>query len=135
MSARILALLESGDSAVHVIDSLELSKYEIVRCTNFTEAITILKGEHNIDLIISEVHLQNGGNIYDFMRWVRDNPSTKDVPFVLFSLNPSNLAKYLEDGTRTTARLLGANRYISMETFDSASFRRQIASHLPDEIQ
>jgi len=77
-------------------------------------------------MIISDIHLQNGGNVFDFLRWVKKNPSTTDTPFVLLSVEPSKTAKFIEDGLRTTARLLGATKYILMETFDSDEFRKQI---------
>jgi len=77
-------------------------------------------------MIISDIHLQNGGNVFDFVRWVKKNPGTMDIPFVMLSVEPSRTAKYVEDGLRTTARLLGVRKYILMEKFDSEEFREHI---------
>ena len=42
------------------------------------------------------------------------------------------MALHLEDGVRTSARMLGAAKYISMASFDSEAFRTQIDAVLPD---
>jgi len=80
----------------------------------------------NVDLIISDVHLENGGSVFDFLRVVKWSERTAAIPFVLFSLKPTSVAKYLADGTRITARILGAVKYIEMDIFDSARFQQEI---------
>lgn len=112
------SLAESGHT-VHVVDT-------------FTKAMMIFEQPHAIDLIISDVHLENGGNVFDFLRWIKKNPLTKDIPFVMFSSQPTEMAKHLEDGIRTSSRMLGAAMYISMKNFDSDEFRKLIDSLLPD---
>ncbi len=131
MHALILALHEEDQNAQQVTQTLKLSGHGVIESKNFTHAITVLNSQH-VDLIISDVHLENGGNVFDFLRWVKKNPSTKDTPFVLFSSKPTPKAKYFEDGLRTTARMLGAALYITMEIFDSDEFRKQIDSLLPE---
>ena len=132
MGARILALFEKDDQTRQVVICLRNVGYTVVVCQTFTEAITRLTGPRNIDLVISDVHLENGGNVFDFLRWVRNYaPPIAGLPFVLFSFQPSPLAKHLEDGVRTTARLLGAAHYIAMDTFDSDKFSKQIEELLP----
>jgi len=132
--ALILALHEDNQNAQQVTRSLKLSGHGVIESLSFTHAITVLNNQH-VDLIISDVHLENGGNVFDFLRWVKKNPSTKDTPFVLFSSEPTTRAKYFEDGLRTTARMLGAALYITMEIFDSDEFRKQIDSLLPIQEQ
>lgn len=133
MCPQILALLEEDENCQQVVESLMRSGHTIVRAPNFTNAMAILQNEQ-FELIISDVHLENGGNVFDFLKWVKKNPATHDTPFVLFSSRPSPLAKYIEDGVRTTARILGASLYITMEIFDSNEFRRQIDFLLPDQV-
>jgi CheY-like chemotaxis protein len=84
-----------------------------------------------VALIISDVHLENGGSVFDFLRWVKRHPIIRATPFVLFSCTPTSIAKYLEDGLKTSSRLLGAAKYITMDRFDSDEFNRQIDSLLP----
>jgi CheY-like chemotaxis protein len=129
--ALILALHEEDQHAQQVTRSLKLSGHGVIESKNFTHAIKVLNNQH-VDLIISDVHLENGGNVFDFLRWAKKNPTTKDTPFVLFSFEPTPKAKYFEDGLRTTARMLGAAMYITLEVFDSDEFRKQIDSLLPE---
>ncbi len=130
MEAQILALLEHVGPMKQVTDSLEHFGYKILKAHNFATAMDILK-QREVDLIIGDVHLQNGGSIFDFMRWVRGDPHMQGIPFVCFSNEPVEVAKYLSDGVRTAARALGASRYITMEKFDAVLFRNEIEWLLP----
>lgn len=132
MHALILTLHEDNKNSQQVAESLKRSGHNVILCQSFTEALGVLADTH-VDLIISDVHLENGGSVFDFLRWVRRNPPTGKTPFVLFSSRPTALAKYLEDSVRTSARLLGAAMYITMEDFDADEFRKQIDSLLPVE--
>ncbi len=134
MGAQILALLELDENSHQVVECLKQSGHNVVACKNFTRAIGVLREKH-IDLIVSDVHLENGGNVFDFLKWVKSNPSTRFTQFVMFSCRPTEMAKYIEDGVRTTARLLGAAMYITMDDFDSDKFRQQIDSLLPAKDQ
>src|ERR1700730_13404349 len=87
----------------------------------------------DFDLIVSDVHLQNGGSVFDFLRWVKGDPHLRTVPFVCFSAEPPEVSKYLADGIRTAARALGAARYITMEHFDSSAFLHEIEWLMPQE--
>ena len=130
MAALIIALLEHPEQHAQVTGCLEQAGHEVVVVDSFPRAKAILK-DHSFDLIISEVHLENGGSVFDFLKWVKSIPTLLPIPFVLVSLRPTKLAKYLADGVMTTARMFGAAKYISMDTFDSAVFAREIAEVLP----
>jgi CheY-like chemotaxis protein len=132
--ALILALHEAENNSNQVVNSLKESGHNVLLAKNYIDAISILQRQH-VDLIISDVHLENGGNVFDFLRWVKKNNSTKNTPFVLFSSEPTARAKFLEDGLRTAARMLGASLYLTMEMFDSDEFRKQIDSLLSAEEQ
>ncbi|MBC7997870.1 MAG: response regulator [Leptolyngbya sp.] len=130
MQSRILIVLELEETATSVAESFKTSGYKVTLCKDFTAAKKILDSK-NIALIIADVHPENGGSVYDFIRYAKKNPSTQAIPFILFSLQPTRLAKYLEDGVRTTARLLGCDMYLSMEYFDQEKFQMGIESFLP----
>lgn len=132
MPARILALLERDENQHQVVESLTLSGHKVIACDTFTKAVAILQQQHAIDMIISDVHLENGGNVFDFLRWLKLNPVAHGTLLVLFSFQPTALAKHLEDGVRTSARMLGVATYITMNSFDSEEFRKQIDSLLPE---
>ena len=125
LHALILALHEDDEHSYKVADGLTKSGHTVILSKNFPHAISVLKEKH-VDMIISDIHLQNGGNVFDFLRWVRKNPSTQETPFVMLSSAPSKTAKFIEDGLRTSARLLGVTKYITMENFDSDGFCKQI---------
>ena len=134
MPALILALHENKRNADQVTESLRRSGFKVLETSSFAKAIIMLQTQ-SVDLILSDVHLENGGSVFDFLRWVKKNPSTKATPFVLFSSDPTAVAKFFEDGVRTSARMLGASMYITMEVFDAEEFRKQIDSLLPLELK
>lgn len=137
MCAQILALLEQDENSALVIESLNQSGHTVLAAANFRDAISMLEAKRldAVVLIISDVHLENGGNVFDFLKWIRKNPQTEHTPFVMFSSRPTEAAKYMEDGLRTAARILGTSLYITMNIFDSVEFRRQIDSLLPRSDQ
>ncbi|MBS2011121.1 MAG: response regulator [Cyanobacteria bacterium SZAS TMP-1] len=135
MSARILALLEKDESSQEVAASLADVGHIVQVVSSFADAIQILQAKEHIDLVISDVHLENGGNVFDFLRWVQERPSQLgDVAFVLFSCRPTPMAKHLEEGLRIASRMLGAAQYISMERFDGTKLREQIKLLLPPSV-
>jgi CheY-like chemotaxis protein len=125
MSARILALLEHPEPLRLVVNCLEKFGHTVFQANNFATAMDTLR-QQEVELIIGDVHLQNGGSIFDFMRWTRGDPHLHGVPFVCFSTEPVEIPKYLSDGVRTAARALGAARYITMENFDPVALRQEI---------
>jgi len=132
--ALILTLHEDDENSAQVAESLKQSGHNVLLSKSFPHALRLLAVQH-VDLIISDVHLENGGSVFDFLRKVKKNPLTKDTPFVLFSSEPTSKAKFLEDGLRTTARILGASMYITMKVFDPVEFCKQINSLLPVDIE
>ncbi|HEY9681057.1 MAG TPA: response regulator [Oculatellaceae cyanobacterium] len=130
MAALIIALLEHSEHGAQVAGCLEQVGYEVVVVGSYPRAKAILQ-EHTFDLIISDVHLENGGSVFDFLKWVKSEPVLHSIPFVLLSVQPTKLAKYLADGVQTAARMFGAAKYITMEEFASADFVQQIGELLP----
>lgn len=65
MTALILALLEDHDNSLQVKACLESSGHEVFLVEDFTTAKERFN-LHKFDLIISDVHLQNGGDVFDF---------------------------------------------------------------------
>lgn len=127
MCARILVLLEKHEESHQVHRCLVLAGHQVVLTSTFDEAIAVLR-EKQFNLIISEVHLENGGSVFDFLRWVRTHRAIGEIPFVLLTTKSTQIGKYLEDGVRTTARMLGASRFIVMDSFNANEFRKQIDS-------
>ncbi len=108
-----------------MIECLQSAGHTVIACKSFRAAINHIEGAP-IALIISDVHLENGGSVFDFLKWVRINASTRETPFVMFSCNQTVRAMHFEDGIRTAARILGATKYIAMKEFDREAFSEQI---------
>ena len=132
LCAQILALLESDENSQRVVACLKTLGHSIIAPTRYTEAIIFLK-KTKVNLVISDVHLENGGSVFDFLKWIRTNNVTSTTPFILYSCSPTEPAKYVEDALKTTSKLLGANLYLSMESFDSEHFGKQIQRALEDK--
>lgn len=129
MNALILTLIEEPANSKQVMDCLKESGHEVRVVDCFVKAKTHLLSQR-FDLIVSDVHLENGGNVFDFLSYVKSNELTSEIPFALFSLRPTPKAKYLADGVRMAAHALGADEYIEMEDFDRARFQDRVNSLL-----
>lgn len=130
MTAKILITMEHEKQRKLIGDCLEGVGHEVVKVDTFHNAMEFLR-KTTFDLIISDVHLQNGGSVFDFLRWVKGDPNMCATPFVCFSAEPPEIGKYLSDGVRTAARALGAARYVSMTDFDGPLLLREIEWLLP----
>jgi|SRR5271170_7064045 len=131
MPAQILALLENFENAAEVSASLKLAGHQLLVVNNYRRAMAILS-DRNFDLIISDVHLQSG-NVFDFLRWVKANPTIRETQFVLFSSHPTERAKLIAESVQMAAHLLGASSYIVMESFDPLLFCQEIELLLNQE--
>jgi CheY-like chemotaxis protein len=131
MSANILVTMEHDKERDAIANCLENVGHKVVKLDTFHKAMDSLR-KCDYDLMVTDVHLQNGGSVFDFLRWVKGDPHMKNTPFVCFSSDPPLPGNYLSDGVRTAARSLGAARYISMEKFDAAAFMREIEWLIPE---
>ncbi len=132
MTARILVTMEHEKQRHQIGACLEKVGHEVTRVDTFHNAMEILRSR-DFDLIVSDVHLQNGGSVFDFLRWVKGDPHLRNIPFVCFSAEPPEVGRYLADGVRTAARALGAARYISMDHFDGPELLHEIEWLIPEE--
>jgi CheY-like chemotaxis protein len=131
MTANILVTMEHADQRKLIGDCLENVGHNVTLVDTFHNAMEILRAS-DFNLIVSDVHLQNGGSVFDFLRWVKGDPHMRATPFVCFSAEPPEIGKYLSDGVRTAARSLGASRYICMEHFDATLFLHEIEWLIPE---
>ena len=132
MTAKILITMEHEAEGKQIRDCLESAGHSVTKVDTFHNAMEVLRTT-DFDLIVSDVHLQNGGSVFDFLRWVKGDPYMNAVPFVCFSDEPPEVGKYLSDGVRTAARSLGAARYIIMDHFEAPAFLQEIEWLLPQD--
>ena len=123
--------MEHEDQRKLIGECLEHVGHKVTTVDTFHNAMEILRTTE-FDLIVSDVHLQNGGSVFDFLRWVKGDPHMRATPFVCFSAEPPEIGRYLQDGVRTAARSLGAARYITMEQFNGPLFLHEIEWLIPE---
>jgi CheY-like chemotaxis protein len=91
----------------------------------------LLDHQKSIDLIISAVHLEHDGSVFDLLKVAKGNPSTSHIPFVFYCARSSKFARSVRDGLQIAARALGADKYITMEIYDLNQLRAEFAEYLP----
>ena len=128
--ARVLVLQEKVDN-IHNIEAA-LPDCEIVHTVMIEQAIPkLLNPKEQFDLIISAVHLENDGSVFDLLKVAKGNPATSKVPFIFYCSRSSKFARSVRDGLQIAARALGADKYITMEIFDVYKLREEFVEFVP----
>lgn len=81
-------------------------------------------------MIISAVHLEYDGSVFDFLKLAKGHPATKHLPFIFYCSQSSIFARSVRDGLQIAARALGAEKYITMELFDVDELRQEFLEYL-----
>jgi two-component system cell cycle response regulator len=133
MPHKILALKDRPEYALALKDLIEPHGYQVLPVHTIEEAYETLHREA-VNMIIIAVHLQDG-NVFDFIRTVRadPNPDIKKLPLICLNLNPRLRARYLNESLAISAKALGADRFITMQSYDAESLWKQIEQMLPAE--
>lgn len=132
MTAKILVTMAHEEDRNQVAECLERFAHVVTKADTFHNAMEILRST-DFDLILCDVHLQNGGSVFDFLRWVKGDPHMATTPFVCYSAEPPEIGKYLADGVRTAARALGAARYVVMPKFDGTALLHELEWLIPEQ--
>lgn len=127
--ANILVVQDVEENIVDIKKSLEPGGHQLLIAHEVDGAQALLKAA-TFDLIICGVHLQNS-TVFDLLKFVKGDPERRSIPFVFFCCSPHEIAKYVSKTVRSTAILLGADKYITHEVFDAELFREEIESLLP----
>ena len=80
-----------------------------------------------ISVIISAVHLENE-SVFDFLRAVKSDTRLGEVPFIFLCLQPSRFTKSINDSLEVSARALGADSYVLMESWEPGILQGHIDS-------
>lgn len=127
--ANILVVQDVGQNDVDIKPSLESAGHQILIAKNVESAKTLLEAA-SFDLVICGAHLNNG-TAFDLLNFVKRAPDRQTIPFLLFCCNPTDLAKSINESVRSTAMLLGADKYITQDAFSAEQFWTEIESLLP----
>jgi CheY-like chemotaxis protein len=128
MIARILLLQEKPQNIHNVQKALLECEFRIA--DTIDGAMALIDAER-FDLIVSAVHLEYDGSVFDFLKMVKQNPSTATVPFVFYCSQSSTFARSVRHGLQIASRALGAEQYITMEEFDVNELRHELVQYLP----
>jgi CheY-like chemotaxis protein len=111
--ANILLFQESNEL------SIVRQALEPVHCLTFTasesDALAILKQQH-FDMIISAVYLERG-NIFDFLRKVKQDSIAAQTPFVCFAARRTRAARFLNHTLAISAVKFGAVAFLQLDDF------------------
>jgi len=130
MVDKILALKERPEYARSFRDMIEPHGYQVVIATTVEAALELLREDDEIDMVIAAVHLEEG-NVFDLIREIRRDDDLKRIPIVCLNINPGRCANYLNDSLEVASKALGADRFITMQHYDSEELWKQLDKMLP----
>ena len=78
-------------------------EFDILVCHTFKDACSALDG--TVGLVACGVHF-DGGKVFDFLRHVRENPGTADLPFFILLGAGSRYSPAIVTGIKAAAKLL-----------------------------
>ncbi len=130
MGYRILFLYDSKEHVQALEDACKLGGHELVVMRTVGESLEWLNRKDHIDVIVSATHLETE-SVFDFLNAVKKDPRHSWVQFVMLSSNQSDLADYLHDTVKHTARILGADKYVVMNVFCPLRLLKEIEAAFP----
>ncbi len=130
MTIRVLVLQEKPENIANI--ELSLPDCDLVHVGTVDEALDRLSSE--VDLIVSAVHLEHDGSVFDFLKLAKENPETSHIPFVFYCSQSSRFARSVRDGLQIAAMAIGADKYVTMETFNSMELRDELLETIADKI-
>ncbi|HEY9778113.1 MAG TPA: response regulator [Planktothrix sp.] len=133
MSGKILALEEDRKVAMELSQALETPGHHLIHMGDIGSAVECLQ-ENHIDLVACDIHLRSI-SAFEFLKEAKSIPGKKDVPFVFYSIDPSEFTRALSASLREAAIKLGAADLIVLETFEATELCRAIERHLPAGIE
>ncbi|MBX9669929.1 MAG: hypothetical protein K2X93_20065 [Candidatus Obscuribacterales bacterium] len=130
MTIRVLVLQEKPENIANI--ELSLPDCDLAHVGTVDEALDRLNSE--VDLIVSAVHLEHDGSVFDFLKLAKENPETSHIPFVFYCSQSSRFARSVRDGLQIAARAIGADKYVTMETFNYMELRDELLETIADKM-
>lgn len=131
MSYRILALMNEAAHVDALRSECESRDFELRHMRTIEQAMNWLDTKDHMDVIVSDVHLQNE-SVFDFLKRIKSEEAHQWIQFVLVCTNPSELAKFVNSQVQQAAQMLGADKYIMMHDFDPCRLLDELESSLPN---
>lgn len=127
---RILAL-DEPDRIAELTFACKALGHEVVPVLTIKEGMEFMDRQDHVDVIVSAVHLEHE-SVFDFLRLVKSSQDHKDVPFMLVCAEPTQLATFVNDVVAKSAKVLGAAKYLVMDTYNVHQLMKEINALLPD---
>jgi CheY-like chemotaxis protein len=124
---KVLVLQEKAENVFNIREALP--DCEIQLFDHVSQAIQAINRE-DFDLIVSAVHLEHDGSVFDFLKTVKTNIRFHHIPFVFYCSKSSTFARSVRHGLQIAAHALGAEKYITMEHYDRDILRDELISVL-----
>jgi CheY-like chemotaxis protein len=125
----VIALVEDQVQGQQVKLCLEARGHIVSIASSFACATKLLASQ-KCDLIVSDVHLKNGGSVFDFLKEVKDDLRLKATPFVLISIEPTETARYIGHGLKIASQVIGAAQYLTFDKFDDSALYAEFSKFL-----
>lgn len=124
---KVLVLQEKAENVFNIREALPGCEIQLFDHVN--QAIQAI-GRTDFDLIVSAVHLEHDGSVFDFLKTVKTNIRFHHIPFVFYCSKSSTFARSVRHGLQIAACALGAEKYITMEHYDRDTLRDELISVL-----
>ncbi|MBK9206616.1 MAG: hypothetical protein IPL73_30240 [Candidatus Obscuribacter sp.] len=86
-----------------------------------------MDGENHADVIICAAYLEDE-SLFEFLKRLRLDPLHEDTMFCALALAPGPMGIKVQEYTEKAGRLLGADAFVSMPTFDAHLLIQEIKS-------
>lgn len=127
--SQILVLEEDSAFYEQLKTCLEAKGHRTWRVASVEEGHQFLS-RYEVALIISGLRLESA-DVFQFLRSVKSDDATKNIPFVFVSCNPDHVDRFATESIRRAGMSLGACKYILSTKFDANRFWESLEHCLP----
>lgn len=130
--AQILILEQHKRQFQFVKQCVEAKGHKLFWSAKPDEALQSLE-KFAFDLIICAVNLDDG-DVFEFLRAVKENKATAAIPFVFCSADQDRTQRFATSVIKAGGQALGARKYILPSSYDaSAELWNELQDCLPEE--
>lgn len=134
-SKKVLVAVRSKD--LDTVSTALGTEFDLIICHTLEDALAHL--DEPIGLIACGVRFSNG-RMFDFLRAVKANPNTRQVPFYLMLGEGTKYSRAILTGIRRAAEVLGSNGFTDLSRLENhlgkeqayERLRKVIRQHLED---
>ena len=133
MTGHILSLEEDPKRVAEFELAIESPGHHLVNFESFFAALSYMN-QHRVDMVLCDVHLEHASG-FEFLKEIRNHPLGKNIPFLFYCIEPSDLTKSLVKSILVAADRLGATDVIVMERFKAGELCHEVEKYLPERIE